>query len=263
MATNSPKRTIYQALFEAKQEMVQPKKKSKNDFFKSKYADHPEVMRAVMPALTNAGIVVVESIETTTCVENSVFHLDPVLVVGLVLASDPEHRITGRWPLKPVPDKNGVITPQAMGSALSYGRRYLLQTLTGVAAEDDDGNACSGNNKPPKLQQKPKQKTTEKLKTARETVNVALWEKLKERVKELGFGRNIFWDVVHREKPHIQKIKRIDDIIVSLTEKDFVELHNAFNAEFAAKDVRKTEGYDLNTGECYDRTPGGDEREGQ
>lgn len=39
-----------------------------------------------------------------------------------------------------------VVTPQAIGSAITYARRYSLSTLVGMASEaDDDGNAASGN----------------------------------------------------------------------------------------------------------------------
>lgn len=40
-------------------------------------------------------------------------------------------------------------TPQGVGSALSYGRRYSLSCLTGLVTElDDDGNAASGLGSP-------------------------------------------------------------------------------------------------------------------
>jgi hypothetical protein len=35
-------------------------------------------------------------------------------------------------------------TPQAMGSALTYARRYALTAMVGIAQVDDDGNAASG-----------------------------------------------------------------------------------------------------------------------
>jgi hypothetical protein len=33
--------------------------------------------------------------------------------------------------------------PQGIGSAITYGRRYLLMTMLGLVADDDDGNAAS------------------------------------------------------------------------------------------------------------------------
>jgi hypothetical protein len=38
--------------------------------------------------------------------------------------------------------------PQGFGSALTYARRYSLQAATGIAPEDDDGNAGSGKENP-------------------------------------------------------------------------------------------------------------------
>jgi hypothetical protein len=38
---------------------------------------------------------------------------------------------------------------QGFGSALTYARRYGLQAIAGIAAEDDDGNAASKTKPPP------------------------------------------------------------------------------------------------------------------
>src|SRR5690606_11085019 len=34
-------------------------------------------------------------------------------------------------------------TPQGIGSCITYARRYALQSMVGIAPEDDDGNAAS------------------------------------------------------------------------------------------------------------------------
>lgn len=38
------------------------------------------------------------------------------------------------------------MTPHTIGSAITYGRRYGLMALCGIAPEDDDGNAAAGVN---------------------------------------------------------------------------------------------------------------------
>jgi hypothetical protein len=53
--------------------------------------------------------------------------------------------------------------PQKLGSAITYYRRYTLQSLLGLQAEDDDGNKAS---QPAKTPTKVKA-TTEILKTAK------------------------------------------------------------------------------------------------
>lgn len=40
-----------------------------------------------------------------------------------------------------------VLSPQKVGSAATYGRRYGLAPFVGIAQEDDDGNSASGKNK--------------------------------------------------------------------------------------------------------------------
>ena len=39
--------------------------------------------------------------------------------------------------------------PQAVGSAVTYLRRYSLQSIVGVAPEDDEAEAAQGRGKPP------------------------------------------------------------------------------------------------------------------
>jgi hypothetical protein len=60
--------------------------------------------------------------------------------------------LTGQWieseplVLKMIPDSRGEFTPQIVGSAITYARRYSLSALIGLASDvDDDGNAASGN----------------------------------------------------------------------------------------------------------------------
>lgn len=51
---------------------------------------------------------------------------------------------SGQWmrsALYAIPEKQ---TPQALGSAITYCRRYALAAVAGVAPEDDDGNEASG-----------------------------------------------------------------------------------------------------------------------
>jgi hypothetical protein len=42
-----------------------------------------------------------------------------------------------------------IADPQKMGSAVTYYRRYMLQSLLLLRAVDDDGNIASGKATPP------------------------------------------------------------------------------------------------------------------
>lgn len=50
---------------------------------------------------------------------------------------------------QPMPSKDN--SPQAIGSAISYARRYGRLGILGQAAEDDDGNAAEGKDKKPAI----------------------------------------------------------------------------------------------------------------
>jgi len=98
-----------------------------NPHFKSRYADLAEIRDTVTPALSQNGIATVQG---TDIGEN---HL--IVWTRLIHTS-------GQWIESqfPVPfDK-----PQAMGSGITYGRRYTLSAVTSIAAdEDDDGNVAN------------------------------------------------------------------------------------------------------------------------
>jgi hypothetical protein len=136
--------TIAEALVKAQQEMKPAVKDAENPFFKSKYADLSAVWEAVRGPLTSNGIAVVQS--PVDCESGD------VLIDTLLLHTSGEW-IGGRLRMKPVAtelkDKDGKVrgtsvTPQSIGSCITYARRYALGALTGlVTEEDDDGNAAS------------------------------------------------------------------------------------------------------------------------
>jgi hypothetical protein len=98
----------------------------------SKYADLVQVNEQVLARLNELGIIYV-------CAPTRLDDGQFVLEYRLIHASSKDE-ITGRYPLK-LSDN-----PQQMGSAITYARRYVLLSLTGVAAEDedDDGQSASG-----------------------------------------------------------------------------------------------------------------------
>ena len=112
-------------------------KLSKNPFFNSEYADLDVITRIVRPIYGEHGLAIIQA---------------PWLVDGkLVLVTTLTHE-SGQWMrsminIAPIPDKNGNITPQAVGSALSFGKRYSLAAMANIAQtnEDDDGELASEN----------------------------------------------------------------------------------------------------------------------
>ena len=104
-------------------------KDKNNPAFRSKYADLGNVVEAIKPALVKNGLFFTQSTHDATggvCVETTVWH------------SSGGSMSFGKL-FVPANKQDA----QGYGSALTYARRYSLQTAFGVAPEDDDGNAAS------------------------------------------------------------------------------------------------------------------------
>jgi hypothetical protein len=117
------------ALAKAQGKITGALKDSSNPFFKSRYADLASVWDACRASLSDNGLAVVQLTEADDA--------------GVYVTTSLVHS-SGQWmrsKLRLTP-KDG--TPQGMGSAITYGRRYALAAIVGVAQVDDDGNAASG-----------------------------------------------------------------------------------------------------------------------
>ena len=128
MKTSESCDKIYPALIAAQAEMENALKKSENPYFKSHYADLSEVLSVAKPALHHHGLAVLQS---------------PSTVDGRVIITTRICHESGQWiesELSLTPLKTD---PQSIGSAITYGRRYSLSSLLGIAQEDDDGNAAA------------------------------------------------------------------------------------------------------------------------
>jgi hypothetical protein len=104
-------------------------KASSNPHFKSKYADLSMCVEAVIDALNDNGIALIQP--THEC-DNG------VLVETLFIHESGETFSAGKLHVPAVKHD-----PQGYGSALTYARRYSLMAACGIAPEDDDGNAAS------------------------------------------------------------------------------------------------------------------------
>lgn len=122
---------LYTALAKAQGQIEGASKERENSHFKSKYADLASVWDAIRAPLSANGLCVVQLPEPSA---------DGKMVLRTILAHSSGAQIETVYPLNPVAQ-----TPQGYGSAITYARRYTLMAITGVAPEDDDGNAASGH----------------------------------------------------------------------------------------------------------------------
>jgi hypothetical protein len=120
---------LAKALAKAQSELAGAKKDATNPHFRSQYADLASVWDACRKPLADNGLSVLQY--TTTRFDRQ----QPILVTLLVHASG--ESVEGETPLL-----YGKEDMQALGSAITYARRYGLAAMVGVAPEDDDGNAA-------------------------------------------------------------------------------------------------------------------------
>jgi len=128
MLTSDSIKEIAAALPKAQAEIKSAMKDATNPHFKSRYADLASVIDACKVALNKHGITFLQPVRGG---ENGV-------IVETVLLHTSGEWICDAFSI-PV-DKNNA---QGVGSAITYGRRYGLQSMVGIPAEDDDGNAAS------------------------------------------------------------------------------------------------------------------------
>ena len=116
------------ALNKAQAEMGGAKKAENNPFFKSKYADLKEVVKAVKEPFANNGLSY-----TQFPIENN-----GRIGVETILMHESGEYICNAFTVNLSKQD-----AQGAGSAITYCRRYALQAIAGIPAEDDDGNAAS------------------------------------------------------------------------------------------------------------------------
>ena len=115
---------LYKKLLSAKKEIGKISKDATNPFFKSKYFDVNSLLEHVEPILQKNGLLLLQPIESE-------------LVKSKILDPETGENVSSEIHLGSYSD------PQKLGSAITYYRRYTLQSLLGLQAEDDDGNKAS------------------------------------------------------------------------------------------------------------------------
>lgn len=127
---------VMTALGDFQAEAIKITKDSTNPHFKSKYASLAAILTEIQPILSKHKLVFTQVPEENTHLITMLFH------------SASGEYIESRYCLS-----SSITTPQAIGSAITYARRYSLTALLGLNIDDDDdGNAGStaqnGNKQP-------------------------------------------------------------------------------------------------------------------
>ena len=115
---------LFKAMIKVQAEIVNPGRNAVNPFFKSRYATLDSMLAQIRPLLARHGLVLSQFVNNGELVT--------------LLGHESGQYLSGSAPV--VADKKG---PQGYGSALSYQRRYQLESLLAIFSDvDDDGNSA-------------------------------------------------------------------------------------------------------------------------
>jgi hypothetical protein len=143
---------IATAIAKAQTKISGAHKDKTNPHFKSKYATLASIWDAAHEALNAEGVAIVQMPRT----------IDSGIEIETMLAHSSGEWLSSRLTM-PLTDR---ATAQQVGSAVTYGRRYALAAMTGVAPDDDDGNAASSA--PPEPKSAPKAEPKAEYETIRQ-----------------------------------------------------------------------------------------------
>lgn len=149
------KATIFPYILEFQEKFSGIEKNQMNAFTKSRYASLDDVMNAIQPILSEVGLVIMQPLDVidgAQTLRTYIVHSE----TGASMHSDLK--------LDGIMEK---LTPQGLGSAITYARRYAICSLLNIVEmSDDDGNSCE---KTVMAQEKPA--TDEQLAQVRELIN--------------------------------------------------------------------------------------------
>ena len=165
---SDPCDSLSAALVSALAEMPNIRKANKADLGSHKYtyADLADGLDAVRPVLARHGLAVLQAATTT--------EHGPTVVTTVLHSSG--QRCSAALSLKPMKGD-----PQAVGSAITYARRYSLFSILGLATEDDDGKAASQPAPPPRP----------------ERLDQAAIDKFRAACMDAGVDEEALYEIVH------------------------------------------------------------------
>jgi cobalamin biosynthesis Co2+ chelatase CbiK len=121
------KENIFTKLQKLQNEIGSVSKDATNPFYKSKYFDINSLIKQLQPLLEKNNLVLLQPLESD-------YETNTEYVVTKIICPDSGKSLESRKKLSTQSD------PQKLGSEITYYRRYTLQSLLALQAEDDDGN---------------------------------------------------------------------------------------------------------------------------
>lgn len=132
------------ALSKAQAAITSAQKDATNPLLRYNYATLASMWDACRKPLTDNGLAIIQlptAVGALVTVETMLVHGESGEFVTCSLTMKAES-----------PAKGGAVvseSPQAIGSAITYARKYLLASMVGIAPDDDDGSGASGGGEEP------------------------------------------------------------------------------------------------------------------
>lgn len=203
------------AIVAAQKSMANARKDSNNPFFKSKYADLNAIREVAIPVLTENGIAVLQPViqkDGKSFVRTLLIHESGQIMSDLYCDVEILFSKT--------------TDAQAQGSGITYARRYGLQSLLNVGAEDDDGNKASERDVKKGLKNRLANAAEDDMKEVLTKKNEDQFRKIKENLESCGSISELgmVWEA---SKPAVASLKKYAP--------------DLYNRLIEAKDLLKTE----------------------
>ncbi len=130
---------MYQKIQNIQKEIGKMSKSKQNPFYKSGYFDINMLLEKLQPLLEKEGLVLMQPL-TTVGDKPSI----TTMLIDLDICPEKKQQDMLQFTIV-LPE---VANAQKMGSAITYVRRYAIQSLFALISEDDDGNVASGKKTP-------------------------------------------------------------------------------------------------------------------
>lgn len=188
------------AFISAQKEMESAKKDSSNPFFKSKYADINAVHEASLPSLHKYGIAPLQPIiqkDGKNYVRTILIHESGETMESIGIPPCDVEIIYSK--------QNDA---QSQGSGITYARRYGLQSLVNIGAEDDDGEGTKAKIKTPQDVKKILGNiATEDMKESQAKAAEQYFAKMKKDIEDCGSLTELE-GLIEKEKTKLNKLQK-------------------------------------------------------
>ena len=167
------------ALSKAQGEMGSAKKGADNPFFNSKYADLPEVIKALKEPFASNGL---------SYTQFPVIDEDGAGVITILMHSSGQFMKSTYF--LPLLKRDA----QSVGSCITYARRYALQSIAGIPAADDDGNKASEERDPMAIHDEAVRRNLMSIFAIKAAIGIENWETAAEAYHEMtNEDKEILW----------------------------------------------------------------------